>query len=152
MSADLLFVRTEGGMRPADQATVDELCKIKRGVQFVMTLHDQKRDRSLKQQRLFMSLLSKVAEATGRWANNASLLTVLKIALGHCDVVKMLDGENIIVARSIAFNRMPQSKFAEFFKGAIQILETEVFPGIADMDEFKHICSMLDGDNPRDEA
>lgn len=149
MSTDLHFMRTAGGMRPADQPTVDALRKIKTGAHFVLTLHDQKRDRSLRQHRLFMSLLAKVAEATGKWANNAALLTVLKIALGHCDVVQMLDGENTVVARSIAFDRLSQTKFSEFFRGAIQILESEVFPDIADMPECTEIFAMLDG-SPQD--
>ena len=152
MSTDLLFERTAGGMRLADQDTIDALAKIPVGQLFSATLHTKGKARSLRHHRLFRGLLSKVAEATGTWPNGDALLGVLKVSLGYYDVYPGLDGQPQIHTRSTGFSAMPQESFARFFDDAVRLLAVEVFPEIADMPEAIEIFNMLDGNQTRDAA
>lgn len=143
---EITLYRTEQGVRPADDATSALFRGLGLGEVVEATV---KRGRNLKHHRLFMALLTKIADATGRWPNAEALLFTLKIELGHCDVRERLDGTVVPHPRSINFASMDQAAFREFYDGSIRVLEEHVLPNIADMPEVQEIYAMIDGPDRR---
>lgn len=143
---EISFCRTEHGIRPADDVTLDMFRKLAVGEVIEATVKHARRQ---KHNRLFFALLTKIAKATGRWPNSKALLFSLKIELGHCDLVQRLDGTTAPHPRSISFSALDQSAFREFFDGSIRVLEEHVLPDIADMPEVQEIYQMIDGSDRR---
>lgn len=143
---EITLYRTEQGVRPADDATSALFRGL--GLGEVVTAA-VKRNRSLRHHRLFFGLLTKIADATGRWPNAEALLFTLKIELGYCDLVERLDGTTAPHPKSISFGTMDQAAFREFYDGSIRVLEEHVLPNIADMPEVQEIYAMIDSPDRR---
>lgn len=72
-----------------------------------------KQPRSLQHHRLYWALVQRIANATGAAPENISDL--LKIATGHCAIVKTRTMGEVKLPRSISFAAMDQTGFREFF-------------------------------------
>lgn len=77
------------------------------------------RPRSVIHHRWFFALLRLTIDATGKrdvWPTEENLLDALKLAVGHVDTVASIDGEIMLIPKSIAFGSMSQDEFARFVR------------------------------------
>jgi hypothetical protein len=113
------FVKKDGKLVPADFAADELLAEIPEGKEVVITI---RRPRSPLHHRWFFACLRKVCEATGRWHDEDELLDAVKLATGHVRRVQRLDGEVLILPRSINFASMPEGPFTRFKKRAMWVI------------------------------
>jgi hypothetical protein len=86
--------------------------------------------RSNSQLRLYWSVLSRVVAATGIAPTAAHLSDLLKVHLGYCSTVYLLDKRKMLWPDSIALEKMglfrsggmPPDEFNEFFQAAMAFL------------------------------
>ena len=118
--SEVYLQRTVGGFKPADDAAVDALRRIKVGevVQCEIT-----RPRNLAHHRKFWTLLNVFWQATGDWSSTYGVLIELKVRLGHIqDVLIRETGELVKVPKSISFASMDQGEFEAFYERCIEEL------------------------------
>lgn len=119
MSTDVQLVRTVRGLSPATAYDADQLALYPVGRELRATL---RQSRSVRQHRLFFSLVAHVAQAVGR--STEDLLDIIKLETGHCRVIERKGGR-IRVPDSIAFHRMDQAQFRAFFDAALAVIIEE---------------------------
>ena len=88
------------------------------------------RNRSPRQHRFFWALLQKVCENHDTYRRAEQLLLWLKIRLGYVEEVKFHNGEMWWTAQSISFGAMDQIEFKSFFNAALDVIASEVIPGL----------------------
>lgn len=86
-------------------------------------LAELRQPRNLQMHRLFFALVHRVAEATGQTPEN--VLDLIKIATGHCETIDSEKYGTLRLPRSIAFHKMDQTLFGEFFERAVQAIYNE---------------------------
>ena len=86
--------------------------------------------RSLKQLRLWFSLMNLMVEHDLFPTVQAAHIAT-KIATGHFDIVVAPDTKKqVLVARSIAFDNMPQEEFNSFFGAALKVITERWMKGV----------------------
>jgi len=78
--------------------------------------------RSRPQLRLYWSLLSRVVAATEIAPTAVHLNELLKVHLGYCNTVYLLDQRKVVWPDSIALEAMSTEEFNEFFEAAMKLL------------------------------
>lgn len=73
--------------------------------------------------RLFWLLCARIAVAIG--ATSENVCDVLKIATGHCTIVRTKTYGDLRLPKSISFAKMDQMEFREFFDRCILVIESE---------------------------
>jgi hypothetical protein len=76
--------------------------------------------RSVKHMRLFFALCSRIAKGIGKPTEFVE--RAFKIETGHFDHYRLASGRDVMVLGSIAFHRMDQVAFKEFWERCIQIM------------------------------
>lgn len=92
-----------------------------------------RKDRNPKLHRLFMKQIRvvvancpEISPGVPKWKSVDHLLAAIKKALGHYDLFQMLDGETVVVTRSISFEEMDDDEFNEkIFEPAQPLLSAE---------------------------
>lgn len=110
---------------PADGPAMAAICALKVDEPVEVRIV---KERSLPQHRLFWSVLKHVAE-NSKFESAERLLVALKVRLGWYDPVRLLNGKIIAVPHSIAFARMEQADFQDFFDRSIAVICDEVLAG-----------------------
>ena len=106
-----IMVGFKGGKLTPDSAHDDELLdQYPQGALF--ELKDRSR-RSNPQNSFYWVKLTRIAEATGRWANAEQLHRQLLIMCGHYSTVSTLDGGVRLEANSTAFSSMKPKDFTD---------------------------------------
>jgi hypothetical protein len=101
------------------------------------------RPRSGAHHRLFFGLLHLVVENQERYRTVDELLMYVKTALGYVEKIVFHDGTHIFVTQSIAFDKMGQDEFREFFDKAVDLIIAEVLPGVSRKTLIKNVEKML---------
>jgi hypothetical protein len=116
-----------GALRPVDPVGEDAIAKIKHGE---IVAVDLIRPRNGKFHRLFMGgLLALIYENTdGRFKSIDHLLTVVKIGIGHADLITLKDGTERWHPRSISFAKMDEDSFRAFFNRAVDYIIANILP------------------------
>lgn len=122
--SELYLVRTLNGLAASDDASRDALRKVKHGS---MVLVELRRPRNVKFHRKFFAMISLVWAAAGEWPSVDDLLFDVKVQIGHVEkrqIVNRKTGEtfNFISPKSIAFNKMDEDQFGEFYERALVAL------------------------------
>lgn len=123
---------TEAGYEPACEAAQKQHAKMKPGD---IVGAEIARGRSVRQHRLYWSVLTKVVEHTGQWNTPEALHEVLKIETDHVEVVKLVSGRLIKIPESTAFDAMSQDRFQEYIDAAFQAIQTKLLDGMS-VDQF----------------
>ena len=111
----LLMRKVGGGLWPADPKAKDELGRIKGG-EFVAV--KVLRGRSYKQNALYWKVLERVVAVTKKWRSPEELHEALKVACGHVETVRLVDGRTIKVPASIAFAAIDQDEAQLYYEKA----------------------------------
>lgn len=122
----LIFRRELFGLSATDDASEAVLKSVKLGECVEIRL---KRPRNLQMHRLFWKLMQTVYENQDHYRSADEVCTAFKFAVGHVDAIRTARGI-IQVPRSIAFAKMDQGAFKDFFDAAIKFCVEEVIPGM----------------------
>jgi hypothetical protein len=142
---ELLMRRQGAHLVPADQLAEEDVLALNAGAEFLVEV---RKARSPKHHRLLFALLRKVARSTPTPISEDALLSWVKVRTGHVEYVPLGFGKSYAAPASIAFRNMDQAQFRRFFDEVVNLIVTEVAPGMPDSfaDEF---IAMLDS-NGRD--
>lgn len=99
--------------------------------------------RSLRHHRWFMALLAKVVENSTFYRSTDHLLLYLKQALGLYEDVTMHDGVVVVRFKSISFASMDQTEYGQFVNRALDVIVSEIIPGINRDELVREVESML---------
>lgn len=140
MPLPLLMIRQGTHLVPADQLAEEDVLRLPAGKPVLV---EAKRSRSLPHHRLFFGILRKLARSTPTPLSEKALLSWVKVRTGHVETLPLGFGHTYEAPASISFERMSQAEFNEFFDRAMQLILTEVAPGLPQSftDE---LLSMLD--------
>lgn len=122
----LIFRRELFGLSATDDASEAALKSVRLGECVELKL---KRPRNLQQHRLFWKLMQTVYENQEHYKSADEVCVAFKFACGLTDSIKTARGV-IQVPKSIAFAKMDQVQFGEFFKKAVDFCVAEVIPGM----------------------
>ena len=123
-----LFMRKDlGRLVPADDAARAALSKIKHGSDIEVEI---RRPRNIQHHRKFWALLNLVFENQDKYEEPEHLLAALKASVGHCDFLPGKDGMLVAVPKSIAFHKMDQTAFNEFYDRCVDKIARHFLPGV----------------------
>lgn len=132
-------------LKPSDRLAEEDLGTLKVGKDFAAEV---KQPRSLQHHRLFFAMIRKVAQSTPTPLSEDALLQWIKVRCGHVNVLPLGFGKTYEAPASIAWHKMDQAQFREFFERAVRLILTDVAPALPPSfaDEF---LAMLDTPSER---
>lgn len=86
--------------------------------------------RNVQQHRLYWAALQLVRDNMDDPPPLEKLHEGVKIKLGYYSTMTFKDGTTVVVADSIAFDKMDQSAFREFFDAFVDLVHTAIIPGV----------------------
>lgn len=89
---------------------------------------DIKRIRNIDHHRKFFALLHLIFQNQTMYADFEDMREDITIAAGHCTQRKRPDGTVVVRAKSIAFDKMDQTAFEQFYDRVIDIVCREIIP------------------------
>lgn len=118
-----------GSLRPVDQSGEDALRKIGQGA---IVSVEVKQPRNLRHHRMFFALMTIVWEQMDqdRYPTVEDLVAAIKISAGLRTRIELPDGTWGFIPGSIAFHRMDQSAFAEFYDRVCDLISRHFLPGV----------------------
>jgi hypothetical protein len=127
VSLPLLMVRSGHVLRPADDLAAEDMTALKEGKRLLVTVTHA---RSLQQHRLFFAMLRKVAQSTPTPLSEAALLSWVKVKTGHVETLPLGFGQVYQAPASIAWDKMDQREFRQFFDRAVELILTDICPAL----------------------
>ena len=127
MSTPLFFRKDFARLIPADDAASAALAKIKHGDEVQVEI---KRPRNIRHHRKFFALMQLVYQNQEKYDSLEHLVAALKAAVGHCDFLPGKDGMLVAVPKSIAFHKMDQVSFNEFYDRCIDKIARHFLLGV----------------------
>jgi hypothetical protein len=127
MAIPLLMHRRGTGLLPSDQLAEEDLAELKEGVSYLVEV---RKPRSLPHHRLLFGLLRKVAKSTPTPLSEKALLSWVKVRTGHVEHVPLGFGRSYEAPASIDFASMDQADFRVFFDKVVELICTEIVPGL----------------------
>lgn len=141
--AETIFMRRSlGALRPIDPASAEALERIpaNQDVRVEIT-----RPRNLKHHRKFFALLNAIFPHQTVYPTHKSFRAAMTVALGFGETYKLGDGRTIIIPGSIAFDKMDQAEFEQFYDRAIELIVTRILPGVGRADLNREVADILIG-------
>ena len=145
MAFEMLLVKEGNKLAAADSCSLEILQSVATGEVLVCT---GRRPRNPKHHRKLFALLKVVFEAQKFYATIDDLLSALKIATGHFDTGKTVDGYPYMVPKSISFTAMDQTSFNQFYDRAVDVILTKILPGVNRQDLTDQVSDILAGYGP----
>ncbi|MFN3605504.1 MAG: DUF1367 family protein [Leptonema sp. (in: bacteria)] len=113
---EFLMYKDKGKLLPLD-VIADEFMRLENGVYIVKL----KKDRNIKHHRKFFAILNIAYNNMDYYNSVDDVLDDIKINLGLYDVIEV-DGKKIVKLKSIAFDKMDEIEFSEFYNKAIKYI------------------------------
>jgi hypothetical protein len=113
---DFYLVRTLGGLKPADDRTEDAVKNFGLGEIVRVKFYSS---RNIRHHRLFFGLLNLVFVNQDKYLSLEGLRFAVTIQAGYVDEIKLAGDKVTLKPKSIAFARMGQVEFNEFFAAAL---------------------------------
>lgn len=99
--------------------------------------------RSLLQNRFYWALLGKVVENSDHYTNTTGLHFFLKVRLGYVEEIQFHNGQMVTRVASTAFDRMDSEDFRLYLEACINVICTEIIPGLRRYDLTRETETML---------
>jgi len=115
---NLELTRTEHGLTPTDDASVEAVKKIQLGNSIIV---DYKPKRNTGHHRKLFAMLRAVLPNQVHYKSEKNLLTAIKFRGGFYEVLLDHRGEKLLVPDSIAFDAMSQEDFEQFYNTANEV-------------------------------
>lgn len=118
-----------GALRPADEAGSDALRKIANGEIISIEI---KRPRNIRHHRMFWALMTIVHDNMDheRYPTVEDLTAAIKIAAGLRTRIELPNGDVGFIPGSIAFHKMDQAAFGEFYDRVCDLIVKFFLPGV----------------------
>ena len=132
-----------GALRPADEAGCEALRRLGNGD--VVTV-EIKKSRNIRHHRLFWALMTVVHDNmdTDRYPTVEDLAAAIKIASGLRTRIELPNGDVGFIPGSIAFHKMDQIAFSEFYDRVCDLIAKHFLPGVTSA-ELKQEVSIMCG-------
>jgi hypothetical protein len=127
--AKFLAQKHLGALRPADDVGHEALRKIGNGEVISIEI---KRPRNIKHHRMFWALMTIVHENMDneRYPTVEDLTSAVKIAAGLRTRIELPNGEVGFIPGSIAFHKMDQTAFSDFYNRVCDLICKHFLPGV----------------------
>lgn len=122
----LLLQKRLGALRPLDEAGEQTLRAFTEGE--VVSIDMPAKPRNVRFHRLYFALLNLVWQNTEQFKTVEHLLTVVKIGIGHADMVQTQTGAEYWHPRSISFAKMDEVAFREFWDKSVDFIIANILP------------------------
>jgi hypothetical protein len=129
-------------LRPIDALGEEALADVKAGEVVEVTV---KRKRRIAHHNKFFALLNAVFKHQKQYPTMKGFRAAVTVALGYGETVKLPNGRTIIVPDSIAFSKMDQTEFEQFYERALELIETKILPGIDREDVRREVDDIIMG-------
>jgi hypothetical protein len=141
--AKFLAQKYLNSLRPADDAGLDALRKIGNG-EFVSV--EIKKSRNIKHHRMFWALMTIVHDNmdSERYPTVEDLTSAVKIAAGLRTRIELPNGDVGFIPGSIAFHKMDQTAFGEFYNRVCDLICKHFLPGV-DSDALREEVEIMCG-------
>ena len=110
--ADIYLTRTLSGLAPADEDAKQVMRRWKIGDTLRCSV---RKPRSYKFHKLYFALISLVFENQERYSNIDHFRRAVQIEAGHVEELIRLDGEIVLIPKSIAYDALDEMEFAKVF-------------------------------------
>jgi hypothetical protein len=141
--ARLYLKRTLNGFAASDEASAEAMRKYKVGDTFRA---DVVKPRDLTNHRRYWALVTICFQNSDQFASAEQCHQYLKLRAGHCTpIASKLTGEVFYVPESISFSEMDEIGFQTFWQQVVNVVLTEVIPGIDQnslIHEIEKICGV----------
>lgn len=91
------------------------------------------RPRNILHHRKFFALLNLVYQNQSRYPTLDDLLDAIKVYVGHCEEME-IRGRTVYRPKSIAFHRMDQAAFDQFYDAVVKAVCEYVLPNVCEED------------------
>lgn len=137
-----LAIKHLGSLRPADESGEEALRRIGHG-EFVTI--EVKRQRNIRHHRMFWALMSIVWEQMDhdRYPTVEDFVSAVKISAGLRTRIVLPNGEVGFIPGSIAFHKMGQSEFEQFYDRVCDLLARHFLPGVTSAELRAEVASMI---------
>lgn len=127
--AKVLMEKHLGSLRPIDDFGLQTLRKIKNGDAVTVEI---RRPRNLAHHKMFWALMTIVHENMdeARYPTVEDLVSAIKIAAGLRTRIVLPSGDVGFIPGSIAFHKMDQSQFSEFYDRVCDLIAKHFLPGV----------------------
>lgn len=137
----LLLRKTLGGkLEPVDDVGRDILSHIATGN---VVRAEVKRPRNLGHHRKFWALVSMIYENQTRYGSPELLLDAIKVHIGHCETMKLRDGREVLIPKSISFSQMDQTAFDQFWDRVVACVCKDIIPGLKRADLERELLDLV---------
>lgn len=116
-----------GGLIAYDDESAAYISRIKDDE---IIIADVRRGRNVRQHRLFWVLVGLLHEQQTIYTTKEQLAAAIKVGVGWCDFVSMPKGSTVAIPKSIAFDKMDQFEFDQFFESVIRFVCAHIIPGL----------------------
>ena len=139
----ILFVKILGGLRPAEPRADEWLMRIKIGK--IVAVEQPKLQRNPDHHRLYWALVDLVWNNIDhdRYPSRDDLHAALKISAGLRTRLVLPNGEIGFIPGSIAFNKMGQVEFSEFFDRMCDQIAKYFLPGVTSVELKREVEQMI---------
>lgn len=143
MPAEIYMQKRGAALIPVDQASFDQLAKVRNGVEVkaVVTV-----PRNLRFHRLFFALIHYLFDLQDTWPTVEAFRTRLLCGVGHGEIVEA-KGVKVMVAHSISFAKMDDVAFRELAERVIRLFCERIAPHLSNSQR-SGAYDILDGDGP----
>ena len=114
----LTFIKTQSGLIPDCEATIEALKKIKNGDGVIL---EYKPKRSYLFHKKLFALLNLIFENQDHYKSIDNILEMCKFKAGYFETIITHKGEKHYKTKSIAFDEMDNASFEEFYKKCIDV-------------------------------
>lgn len=140
MAMQLILRRDLRGLTTVTAHDAELLSGIPMGREFTATLTQK---RSQRQNRFYWCLLGKIVDNHNFYQNSKPLHLWLKTRLGYVEKIVFHDGTMRTEVSSTAFDKMDGFDIRPFMDAALEVLCTEVLPGITKRELLAEVEGML---------
>jgi hypothetical protein len=140
--ARFLVAKHLGSLHPVDEGGQDALRKIGNGE---LVMIEMKRPRNVKHHRMFWALMTIVWEQmdTERYPTVEDLVAAVKISAGLRTRIELPNGETGFIPGSIAFHKMDQGAFSDFYERVCDLVAKHFLPGVTSDDLRREVSIMI---------
>lgn len=132
--------KTIGGLKPAD-ALAEEVYQ---GLALnAEVFAEVTRPRNLGHHKKLFALLKIIRDNQDHYKTTDDVLDAVKIGTGHCYPVEYRPGNWMVKTKSIAWNKMDQLAFNEFWEKVVTLVITKFLPGVKREDLEAEIMTMV---------
>lgn len=144
MAQEVLFTKTQDGrIAPADGLSAEQIDGLSVGQVYGATI---KKKRNVKHLRKYWALMSAVFPHQAFYPTVKKLERGVKRALGLTEeVLNPVTMEYETDTGSIAFDKMEQDEFSEYYDRSVDLILTRIVPGVGREDLERQVLEILEG-------